>query len=182
MATGSGKTFTAANVSYRLLRHANAKRILFLVDRANLGRQAIREFEGFDTPDDGRKFTELYNARRLSSSQLDMADEAATKVHVSTIQRIYSILRGEELDDDIDEQSGFDMTPDRPTSGRRQLQSSRGRLELRLGLHQFPCPVRARFQRRPGQRHRVRPRPRCKAARRTGPRRVTDRMPTPSRR
>ena len=114
MATGSGKTFTAANVCYRLLRHARANRILFLVDRANLGRQAVREFEGFDVPGGRRKFTELYNVRRLASSQLDMANEAAAKVHVSTIQRLYSILRGEELPEDLDEQSGFDTAPDQP--------------------------------------------------------------------
>ena len=59
MATGAGKTFTAANVCYRLLRHAQANRILFLVDRANLGRQAVREFEGFDVPDSRHKFTEV---------------------------------------------------------------------------------------------------------------------------
>ncbi len=114
MATGSGKTFTAVNASYRLLRHARANRILFLVDRANLGRQAVREFEGFEVPGDRRKFTELYNVRRLTSSQLDMANEAAAKVHVSTIQRLYSILRGEEIDDDLDERSGFDIPLDQP--------------------------------------------------------------------
>ncbi len=114
MATGSGKTFTAANISYRLLRHAGAHRILFLVDRANLATQTIREFEGFATPDDSRKFTELYNARQLTSSGLDMVDEAATKVHVATIQRIYSILRGEDLSNDLDERSAFDMAPERP--------------------------------------------------------------------
>jgi len=114
MATGSGKTFTAANVCYRLLRHAGAQRILFLVDRANLGRQAMAEFEGFETPDDGRKLTELYFARRLKSSDLDIAHEAAAKLHVSTIQRIYSILRAEDLDDDLDEQTGFDVAPQRP--------------------------------------------------------------------
>ena len=106
MATGSGKTFTAANVTYRLLRHAGARRVLFLVDRANLGRQTVRELEGFDTPDDGRKFTELYNVRRLDSSELDMADEAACHVHVSTIQRLYSILRGEDGNDDSNSGSG----------------------------------------------------------------------------
>ena len=99
MATGSGKTFTAANVTYRLLRHAGARRVLFLVDRANLGRQTVRELEGFDTPDDGRKFTELYNVRRLDSPELDMADEAACHVHVSTIQRLHSILRGDASDE-----------------------------------------------------------------------------------
>ena len=62
MATGSGKTFTAANISYRLIRHADARRVLFLVDRANLGRQTLKEFQQFATPDDGRKFTELSNA------------------------------------------------------------------------------------------------------------------------
>ncbi len=110
MATGSGKTFTAANVCYRLLRYAGAQRILFLVDRANLGRQALREFQGFATPDDGRKFTELYNVRHLTSSWLDMANEAATKVHICTIQRLHSILRGDnELDEAFDEEkSGFD--------------------------------------------------------------------------
>ena len=114
MTMGAGKTFTAVNAVYRLVRHAGAQRVLFLVDRANLGVQAVREFEGFDTPDDGRKFTELYNVRRLTSSRLDVAAEGATKVHVSTIQRLYSLLRGEELDDALDEQSGGDMAPERP--------------------------------------------------------------------
>ena len=117
MATGAGKTFTAANVCYRLVRHAGARRILFLVDRANLGRQAVREFEGFAVPDDPRKFTELYNVRRLASSRLDMAVEAATKVHVCTIQRLYSILRGDDpegFDEGLDEVSGFESAPDQP--------------------------------------------------------------------
>ena len=115
MATGAGKTFTAANVCYRLVRHAGARRILFLVDRANLGRQAVREFEGFTVPDDPRKFTELYNVRRLTSSRLEMADEAATKVHVSTIQRLYSILRGDDaFDESLDERTGFEMAPEQP--------------------------------------------------------------------
>ena len=114
MAAGAGKTFTAVNAIYRLVRHAGAQRVLFLVDRANLGRQAVREFDGFDTPDDGRKFTELYNVRRLTSSHLDVAAEGATKVHVSTIQRLYSLLRGEEIDDALDEQSGFEVEPEQP--------------------------------------------------------------------
>ncbi|MCY3618560.1 MAG: DEAD/DEAH box helicase family protein [Acidimicrobiaceae bacterium] len=115
MATGAGKTFTAANLCYRLVRHAGARRILFLVDRANLGRQAVREFEDFTVPDDRRKFTELYNVRRLATSRLDIADESATKVHVSTIQRLYSILRGDDdYDESLDEQTGFETAPDQP--------------------------------------------------------------------
>jgi len=106
MATGSGKTFTAANVAYRLVKHADARRILFLVDRANLGRQTLKEFQGFSTPDDGRKFTELYNVQHLSSNYVD----PVCRVTISTIQRVYSILRGDTaLDDELDEHSAFEV-------------------------------------------------------------------------
>jgi type I restriction enzyme R subunit len=59
MATGAGKTFTAVSEAYRLLRHAKAKRILFLVDRRNLGKQAADAFTNYVTPDDGRKSVRL---------------------------------------------------------------------------------------------------------------------------
>lgn len=101
MATGSGKTFTACNFIYRLIKFAGARRILFLVDRNTLGRQALNEFQQFVTPDDGRKFTELYNAQLLSSNKIDLV----SKVCVATIQRLYSMLVGRELDDEQDEQS-----------------------------------------------------------------------------
>jgi type I restriction enzyme R subunit len=107
MATGSGKTFTAANVSYRLIKHADVKRILFLVDRANLGRQTLKEFQGFSTPDDGRKFTELYNVQHLGSNKID----PVSRVAISTIQRVYSILRGDpDLDPELDEHSPYELT------------------------------------------------------------------------
>ncbi len=70
MATGSGKTFTAVSFAYRLIKHAGAGRVLFLVDRANLGRQTLKEFQQYATPDDGRKFTELYNVQHLFRSRL----------------------------------------------------------------------------------------------------------------
>jgi type I restriction enzyme R subunit len=105
MATGAGKTYTACAFTYRLIKHAGARRVLFLVDRANLGRQALAEFQQFVTPDTGRKFTELYNVQHLTSSRLD----SVARVTICTIQRLYSILRGEELDEDIDEKSGFEM-------------------------------------------------------------------------
>jgi type I restriction enzyme, R subunit len=102
MATGSGKTFTAVNCVYRLIKHARARRVLFLVDRNNLGRQAFKEFDQFVTPDDGRKFTELYNVQHLQSNVLD----DVSKVHITTIQRLYSLLCGEaELDPALEESS-----------------------------------------------------------------------------
>ena len=89
MATGSGKTYTAVNFVYRLIKLAGARRVLFLVDRGNLGDQTLKEFQQFVTPDDGRKFTELYNVQHLQSAQLD----GVSRVCISTIQRLYSILR-----------------------------------------------------------------------------------------
>ena len=71
MATGSGKTFTAANLCYRLIRYADAKRILFLVDRSNLGRQTKAEFETFTVADTQRQFTDEYNIQHLTSNTID---------------------------------------------------------------------------------------------------------------
>ena len=105
MATGAGKTYTACAFTYRLIKYAGARRVLFLVDRANLGRQALAEFQQFVTPDTGRKFTELYNVQHLTSDKLD----SVARVTICTIQRLYSILRGEPLDEDIDEKSGFEI-------------------------------------------------------------------------
>lgn len=99
MATGSGKTFTAITSAYRLLKHADAKRILFLVDTKNLGEQAEQEFQKFVPNDDNRKFVELYNAKRLSSRFVP--NDA--QICISTIQRMYSILKGEELDEATEE-------------------------------------------------------------------------------
>ncbi len=104
MATGSGKTFTAVTEIYRLAKFAKVKRVLFLVDQGNLGRQALKEFQQYTVPEDGRKFTELYNAHILG--QAGIGDEI--KVTISTIQRLYSRLTNNELDDDIDEVSGYE--------------------------------------------------------------------------
>jgi type I restriction enzyme, R subunit len=92
MATGSGKTFTAVNIVYRLIRFAGAKRILFLVDRNNLGRQTNNEFQQFISPYNSYKFTEEYSVQQLKRNTID----PAAKVCITTIQRLYSILKGEE--------------------------------------------------------------------------------------
>ncbi|MFI1923222.1 DEAD/DEAH box helicase family protein [Streptomyces sp. NPDC020377] len=95
MATGAGKTFTAVTETYRLLRHAGARRILFLVDRNNLGRQAHAEFDKYRTPDENRKLTDLYNVDMLGRGGL----QDTSAVVISTIQRMYALLRGEEVPD-----------------------------------------------------------------------------------
>src|SRR6266478_3396493 len=113
MATGSGKTYTAVNFVYRLIKLAGARRVLFLVDRGNLGDQTLKEFQQFVTPDDGRKFTELYNVQHLQRSQREAVRhrrearrvdsrerinqsaqlDRVSRVCISTIQRLYSMLR-----------------------------------------------------------------------------------------
>lgn len=101
MATGSGKTFTAITTIYRLLKYAKAKRVLFLVDTKNLGEQAEQEFMSFVPNDDNRKFTELYSVQRLKSSYI----ASDSQVCISTIQRLYSILKGTELEETAEEEN-----------------------------------------------------------------------------
>lgn len=99
MATGAGKTFTAITSVYRLLKFGGAKRILFLVDTRNLGKQAHQEFMAYMPPDDARKFTELYNVQRLASPNID----PHAQVVISTIQRMYSVLSGEPIDESAED-------------------------------------------------------------------------------
>jgi len=100
MATGSGKTYAAVTSVYRLIKHARARRVLFMVDRTHLGLQALREFQQYVTPDDGRKFGELYNVQLMTSNVLD----PVSKVCITTVQRLYSMLRGEaDLDASLEE-------------------------------------------------------------------------------
>lgn len=101
MATGSGKTFTAITFIYRLLKFARAKRVLFLVDTRNLGEQAEQEFKRYEPQDDNRLFPELYGVTRLSSSFIP----GDSQVYISTIQRLYSILKGTELDERDEEEN-----------------------------------------------------------------------------
>ncbi len=103
MATGSGKTYTAVNYVYRMLQFGKVRRVLFLVDRNNLAKQTLAEFQNFNTPDDGRKFTDIYNVQHLTSNHLD----DVSKVVITTIQRLYSMLRGEAEFDPIDEEQGL---------------------------------------------------------------------------
>lgn len=106
MATGAGKTFTAATLSYRLLAHAGFKRILFLADRANLVRQTRDEYLAYRPPGTGRSFSEIYNVQKLGSAGLDKD----AQVVVATIQRVYSVLTGKELAEDEEETSAFETS------------------------------------------------------------------------
>jgi len=99
MATGSGKTFTAITFVYRLLKYTNARRVLFLVDTKNLGEQAEQEFMSYLPNDDNRKFTELYGVHRLKSRYIPDDNQ----VYISTIQRLYAVLKGQDLPESEEE-------------------------------------------------------------------------------
>lgn len=101
MATGAGKTFTAITAAYRLLKYGKMNRILFLVDTKGLGEQAEREFLAYRPTDDPRSFSQIYGVHRLKSSYIP----EGVQICISTIQRMYSILKGEELDDSTEETS-----------------------------------------------------------------------------
>jgi type I restriction enzyme R subunit len=104
MATGAGKTFTACTFSWRLLKFAGARRILFLVDRNNLGDQTLKEYQNYDPPGSGRKFDKTYVVQHLHSNRID----PDAKVVITTIQRLYAMLRGQELDESAEEGSAFE--------------------------------------------------------------------------
>lgn len=100
MATGAGKTFTTCNFTYRLLKYAKAKRILFLVDRNNLGEQTKKEYEQFRPKGEDNSFTDIYIVQHLQQNKIDKD----AKIVITTIQRLYSMLRGEEEYDEINEE------------------------------------------------------------------------------
>ncbi len=105
MATGSGKTFTACSFVYRLIKFAKAKRVLFLVDRNNLGNQTLNEFQQYQSPYTSYKFTEEFNVQQLKKNTID----PAAKVCITTIQRLFSMLQGdEEFNEENEEQSMFE--------------------------------------------------------------------------
>ena len=105
MATGAGKTFTAINAVYRLLNHGGAKRILFLVDTRNLGKQAQQEFHAFKPHGKESFFHENHIVQRLNSNTIDSAAE----VCICTIQRMYSILCGQPIDESAEDESLFEV-------------------------------------------------------------------------
>ncbi len=113
MATGSGKTFTAISFIYRLIKFAGARRVLFLVDRGNLADQTLKEFQQYASPYNNFKFTEEYIVQRLSSNTLD----TTARVCICTIQRMYSMLKGRDLPEDLEEVSVDALLPS-PASGR----------------------------------------------------------------
>ena len=101
MATGSGKTFTAISFLYRLIKHGGARRVLFLVDRGNLADQTLKEFQQYASPENNFKFTEEFIVQRLSGNTLD----TTARVCIGTIQRLYAMLKGKELPEDLEEES-----------------------------------------------------------------------------
>ncbi len=112
MTMGSGKTYLAVSSVYRLIKFARVKRVLFLVDRNNLGRQTLQEFQAYTTPDDGRKFTDLYNVQHLSSNIID----ETSAVCITTIQRLYSMLKGDpDYESDDEENSAFEEETENTT-------------------------------------------------------------------
>ena len=106
LATGAGKTYTACMASYRFLAYTPMKRILFLVDRNNLGKQAEGEFGMFRLTENGDPFNTIYTVNRLKSNKVP----SESNVVISTIQRLFSLLTGQEIvdndDDDEDDATG----------------------------------------------------------------------------
>ena len=114
LATGAGKTYTACLAAYRMLSYTPMRRVLFLVDRNNLGRQAENEFGTFRLTDNGEAFNTIFGVERLKSAKIP----SDSNVLISTIQRLFSLLKGEDIqdndDDDDDDVTTEMVLPDNP--------------------------------------------------------------------
>lgn len=119
LATGAGKTFTACLAVYRFLAYTPARRVLFLVDRNNLGKQAEGAFGDFKLTENGEPFSTIYTTERLRSGKI--SDK--TNLVICTIQRLFSVITGQELQDDDDGESSFesDTQPDVELNGKLLL-------------------------------------------------------------
>ena len=95
LATGAGKTYTACLAAYRMLSYTPTRRVLFLVDRNNLGKQAEGEFGTFRLTENGEAFNTIFTVNRLRSSSIP----SDSNVVISTIQRLFSFLKGETIED-----------------------------------------------------------------------------------
>ncbi|MFK1738839.1 DEAD/DEAH box helicase family protein [Bacteroides fragilis] len=100
LATGAGKTYTACLTAYRMLAYTPMRRVLFLVDRNNLGKQAETEFGTFRLTDNGEAFNMIYTVNRLKSAKIPID----SNVVISTIQRLFSLLKGEEISDNEEDE------------------------------------------------------------------------------
>lgn len=99
LATGAGKTYTACLAAYRMLSYTPMRRVLFLVDRNNLGKQAEGEFGTFRLTENGEAFNTIFTVNRLRSSFIP----SDSNVIISTIQRLFSFLKGDAIEDNDDD-------------------------------------------------------------------------------
>ena len=99
LATGAGKTYTACLAAYRMLSYTPMRRVLFLVDRNNLGKQAEGEFGTFRLTENGDAFNTIFTVNRLRSPSIP----SDSNVVISTIQRLFSFLKGEAIEDNDDD-------------------------------------------------------------------------------
>lgn len=99
LATGAGKTYTSCLAAYRMLSYTPMRRVLFLVDRNNLGKQAEGEFCTFRLTENGEAFSTIFTVNRLRSSSIP----SDSNVIISTIQRLFSFLKGDAIEDNEDD-------------------------------------------------------------------------------
>ncbi|MDE6039628.1 MAG: DEAD/DEAH box helicase family protein, partial [Paramuribaculum sp.] len=106
LVTGSGKTYTACLATYPILYYTPMNRLLFLGDRNNLGKQAEGEFGTFRLTESGDPLNTIFEVNRLKSANVKKSDQ----IVISTIQRLFSLLSGQPIDDSDDEATDDETT------------------------------------------------------------------------
>jgi type I restriction enzyme, R subunit len=87
MATGTGKTKTCIALIYRLLKSGRFRRVLFLVDRSELGFQAADAFKEIRM-ESLQSFADIYGIKELGEKDVD----TDTRVHIATVQAMVQRL------------------------------------------------------------------------------------------
>ncbi|MFZ4566483.1 MAG: type I restriction-modification system endonuclease [Prochlorococcaceae cyanobacterium] len=87
MATGTGKTKTCVALIYRLLKTGRFRRVLFLVDRSELGTQAADAFKE-TRMESLQSFADIYGIKELGERE----PESDTRVQIATVQAMVQRL------------------------------------------------------------------------------------------
>ena len=131
LATGSGKTYLACLASYRMLNYTPVKRVLFLVDRNNLARQTESEFSLFDRTENGHALSSLYQINRLRKPE-----DINGQVVISTIQKLFAVLTGQNISDDNEDAEDENTNRDNEKALKEVIQLGKD-LKLPSDFFQF---------------------------------------------
>jgi type I restriction enzyme R subunit len=99
--TGSGKTLTSFKSAQLIAASRDADKVIFLMDRIELGTQSLREYQGFAADDESIQATEN-TTDLLHKLRSDSANDTLIVTSIQKMSRISKDARGGAMSDAID--------------------------------------------------------------------------------